>query len=120
MKTASSIREKNVSLPISYSCFGCSTVAQMANYIALQLDKLKVAEMSCIAGIGGAVPHLLKVARSGRPIIALDDCPLACTKTCLARNGIEPDNYHQLNQYGVKKAITLILILPKHILFCHA
>ena len=76
----------------------------MANYIALQLDKLKVAERSCIAGVGGDVPHLLKVARSGRPIIALDGCPLACTKACLARHNIEPDNYHQLNQYGVKKS----------------
>lgn len=95
--------KKNVSLPIVYSCSGCSSVAQMSNYIALQLDKLGVAEMSCIAGVGGDVPHLLKTARSGRPIIALDGCPLACTKACLARHGIEPDSYHQLNEYSVKK-----------------
>ncbi|MES2012911.1 MAG: putative zinc-binding protein [Pseudomonadota bacterium] len=90
-------------LPIVYSCSGCSNVAQMANYIAVQLDKLGVAEMSCIAGVGGDVPHILKTAHSGRPIIVLDGCPLACSKACLARHGIEPDSYHQLNQYGVKK-----------------
>ncbi|MEO8418912.1 MAG: putative zinc-binding protein [Methylophilaceae bacterium] len=90
-------------LPIVYSCSGCSSVAQMANYIALQLDKQGVAEMSCIAGVGGDVPHLLKIAHSGRPIVALDGCPLACTKGCLARHGIEPDSYHLLNQYGAKK-----------------
>lgn len=95
--------KKNVNLPIVYSCSGCSSVAQMSNYIALQLDKLGVAEMSCIAGVGGDVPHLLKTAHSGRPIIALDGCPLACTKACLARHGIEPDSYHQLNEYSVKK-----------------
>ncbi|MDZ4141969.1 MAG: putative zinc-binding protein [Methylotenera sp.] len=94
---------KNVNLPIVYSCSGCSSVAQMSNYIALQFDKLGVAEMSCIVGVGGDVPHLLKTARSGRPIIALDGCPLACTKACLARHGIEPDSYHQLNEYSVKK-----------------
>ena len=44
---------KNVNLPIVYSCSGCSSVAQMANYIALELDKLGLAEMSCIAGVGG-------------------------------------------------------------------
>ena len=95
--------KKNVNLPIVYSCSGCSSVAQMANYIALELDKRGLAEMSCIAGVGGNVPHLVKIAHSGRPIIALDGCPLACTKACLAQHDIEPDSYHLLNQYGVKK-----------------
>lgn len=103
MKEATRMSKRNVNLPLVYSCSGCSSVAQMANYIALQLDKLGVAEMSCIAGVGGNVPHLVKIARSGRPIIALDGCPLACTKACLARHGLEPDSYHQLNQYSVKK-----------------
>lgn len=95
--------KRNVNFPLVYSCSGCSSVAQMANYIALQLDKLGVAEMSCIAGVGGNVPHLVKIARSGRPIIALDGCPLACTKACLAYHGIVPNSYHQLNEYSVKK-----------------
>jgi uncharacterized metal-binding protein len=104
MKGSARMSKRNVNLPIVYSCSGCSSVAQMANYIALQLDKLGVAEMSCIVGVGGNVPHLVKIARSGRPVIALDGCPLACTKACLARHGLEPDSYHQLNQYGVKKS----------------
>lgn len=95
---------KNPSLPLVYSCSGCSSVAQMANYVALQLDKHGVAEMSCIAGVGGDVPHLLKIAKSGRPIVALDGCPLACVKHCLARHGLKADQYHQLNHYGVKKS----------------
>lgn len=94
-------RDRN--FPLVYSCSGCSSVAQMANHVALQLDRRGVAEMSCIAGVGGDVPHLLKIARSGRPIIALDGCPLACTRSTLARHGITPDHYHQFNDYGVKK-----------------
>jgi uncharacterized metal-binding protein len=90
-------------LPLVYSCSGCSSAAQMANYVALQLDRQGVAEMSCIAGVGGDVPHLLKIARSGRPVIALDGCALACTKSCLARHDIVPDSYHLLSEYGVKK-----------------
>lgn len=39
------------SKPIVYSCSGCSTAAQTANYIAIQLDRKDVAEMSCIAGV---------------------------------------------------------------------
>ncbi|MBT9505131.1 putative zinc-binding protein [Rhodoferax sp.] len=90
-------------LPLVYSCSGCSSAAQLANHVALQLDRRGVAEMSCIAGVGGDVPYLLKIAHAGRPIIALDGCPLVCVKSCLSRHGIEADRHYQLNQYGVKK-----------------
>ena len=46
----------------------------MANHLAVRLDRSGVAEMSCIAGVGGNVPHLVRIARSGRPILALDGC----------------------------------------------
>lgn len=75
----------------------------MANHVAIQLDRRGLAEMSCIAGVGGDVPHLLKIAQSGRHIIALDGCVLACAKNCLARHEIDADSHHLLNEYGVKK-----------------
>ena len=53
------------SLPLVYSCSGCSSAAQMANYVAVQLDRRGAAEMSCIAGVGGDVPSLLKVRTRG-------------------------------------------------------
>ena len=90
-------------LPLVYSCSGCSSAAQMANYVAVQLDRRGAAEMSCIAGVGGDVPALLKLAQSGRPIIAIDGCPLACVKHSLGRHEIEPDEYVQLAEHGVKK-----------------
>ncbi|HYW58167.1 MAG TPA: putative zinc-binding protein [Polaromonas sp.] len=89
--------------PLVYSCSGCSSAAQLANHVALQLDRRGIAEMSCIAGVGGDVPHLMKIARSGRPIVALDGCPLACVKNVLARHAITADRHYPLQQYGVKK-----------------
>jgi uncharacterized metal-binding protein len=90
-------------LPLVYSCSGCSSAAQLANHVALQLDRRGDAEMSCIAGVGGDVPHLMKTVRSGRPIIALDGCPLACVKSVLARHAITADRHYALQKYGVKK-----------------
>lgn len=90
-------------LPLVYSCSGCSSAAQTANQVALQLDRRGVAEMSCIAGVGGDVPHLLKIAKSGRPIIGIDGCVLACVKSSLARHNLAPRWYLQLHEYGVKK-----------------
>jgi uncharacterized metal-binding protein len=90
-------------LPLVYACSGCSSAAQLANHVAVQLDRRGVAEMSCIAGVGGDVPYLLKIAQSGRAIVALDGCPLVCVKSCLSRHGLEADQHYQLQQYGVKK-----------------
>ena len=90
-------------LPLVYSCSGCSSAAQMANHVALQLDRRGAAEMSCIAGVGGDVPSLLKIAGSGRPIVVIDGCPLVCAQKCLERHGIVPDQHVQLADCGVKK-----------------
>ena len=90
-------------LPLVYSCSGCSSAAQMANHLAVALDRRGHAEMSCIAGVGGDVPKLVRIARSGRRIIAIDGCALACVRNCLARHGVEPSDYHLLSDHGVRK-----------------
>lgn len=94
-------------LPLVYSCSGCSSSAQMANHFALVLDHRGVAEMSCIAGVGGDVPALVKTAKraveSARPIIAIDGCALTCVKHTLARHGIEPTVAHELQNHAVRK-----------------
>lgn len=90
-------------LPLVYSCSGCSNAAQLANAIALRLDRRGAAEWSCIAGVGGDVKPLVKLACSGRPIIAIDGCALACVKHCLARHGLVAVRHYNLQQYGVRK-----------------
>lgn len=90
-------------LPLVYSCSGASSAAQMANHIAVKLDRLKVAEMSCIAGVGGDVKPLVRTAKSGRPIIALDGCPLHCAAQILKRHGLKADKHYDLSKMGVKK-----------------
>ncbi|MEJ6007207.1 putative zinc-binding protein [Paucibacter sp. AS339] len=94
-------------LPLVYSCSGCSDAAQLANHLAVRLDRAGVAEMSCIAGVGGGVPNLVRKAReaaaTGRPIIALDGCVLACCRACLGQQQIEPSRHVRLHEMGVRK-----------------
>jgi uncharacterized metal-binding protein len=90
-------------LPLVYSCSGCSSAAQMANHLALQLDRAGVAEMSCIAGVGGGVTGLVRTAQSGRRILALDGCVLKCVAACLANAGVVADTHVVLSEHGVKK-----------------
>lgn len=89
--------------PLVYSCSGCSSAAQMANYLAIQLDRNGSAEMSCIAGIGGNIKKIVRTAVSGRKIIVIDGCPLACSRSCLYNHNIKPDIHFELTNMGVSK-----------------
>jgi uncharacterized metal-binding protein len=91
------------SATLVYSCSGSSNVAQLANYIAVRLDRLGIAEMSCIAGVGGDVRALVKKATAGRPVLAIDGCPLTCCEQVLAAKGVEPVRLIRLHDLGLKK-----------------
>lgn len=94
---------RRTDLPLIYSCSGCSSAAQLANHLAVRLDRSGHAEMSCIAGVGGDVPSLVRVATSGRPIVAVDGCKLRCVQSSLARHGVRATIHYDLTSYGVKK-----------------
>ncbi len=96
-------QDNSQELPLVYSCSGCSNIAQLANQIAIELDRDKVAEMSCIAGVGGGVKPLVNKAKSARKIISLDGCPLHCVENCLAKHSIESTHHYTLTNYGIKK-----------------
>lgn len=59
--------------------------------------------MSCIAGVGGDVRSLVNKAKSNRPIVALDGCPLKCVENCLKRHGVTPNKHIVLSDFEVSK-----------------
>ena len=89
--------------PLIYACSGCSDVAQLANNAAVRLDHAGAFEMSCISGVGGQVPALVKTARSGRAITVIDGCPLHCARACLANIGVVPERHVRLYEVGFRK-----------------
>jgi uncharacterized metal-binding protein len=66
--------DQNPPKTLVYSCSGCSSAAQLANYLAVRLDREGHAQMSCIAGVGGNVRSLVRkldeAVQSERPILA--------------------------------------------------
>jgi uncharacterized metal-binding protein len=90
-------------LPLVYSCSGCSNVAQLANTLAVRLDRAGLAEMSCIAGVGGRVTALVNKACSGQAILAFDGCKLECVRGCLEQHGIKANVHITLSDLGLKK-----------------
>lgn len=93
---------KNIEVTV-YSCSGCSNVAQLANSVAVKLHRSGLARMSCIAGVGGDVPSLVKAAQTAEKILVLDGCPLNCAAECLKRHNITPDVHFVLTKLGLTK-----------------
>lgn len=94
---------QNPKLPLVYSCSGCSNVAQLANTVAVRLDRAGLAEMSCIAGVGGRVASLVNKANSDRPILAIDGCRLQCVRGCLDQHNVHASEHLILSKLGLKK-----------------
>ncbi len=86
-----------------YSCSGCSNVAQLANRIAVHLDRQKLAKMSCIAGVGASVPSLVNVAKNASKIVVIDGCPIECAKKCLNNQNIYNFEHLVLTDLNLKK-----------------
>jgi len=43
--------------PLVYSCSGGSSAAQLANALAIKLDRAGIGDMACIAGVGAPALH---------------------------------------------------------------
>lgn len=67
------------------------------------MDRTQVAEMSCIAGVGGGVKSLLRTAKSGRDIIAIDAWKLSCCKYSLVQHDVEATHHFVLSDFDVPK-----------------
>lgn len=89
--------------PVVYSCSGCSNVARISHDIAMNLDGDNIAEMSCVSGVIGDVAPVKAIATSGRKIIAIDGCSLACTKKCLDESKVNIDHYFVITDLGIEK-----------------
>jgi uncharacterized metal-binding protein len=89
--------------PIVYACSGCSDAGELADRIARRLTREGTAEMSCLAGIGGRVKSLMTRAESAERILAIDGCPLNCTRHTLELAGFKNFDHLELHKLGMKK-----------------
>ncbi len=88
---------------VVYACSGCSDAGELADRIARQLTREGAAEMSCLAGIGGRVKPLMNKATAAARILAIDGCPLNCTRHTLELAGFKNFDHLELHALGFKK-----------------
>jgi len=88
---------------IVYACSGCSDAGELTDRIARRLTCEGAAEMSCLAGIGGRVKPLVNKAASAERILAIDGCPLSCTRHTLELAGFKNFEHLELHKLGMRK-----------------
>jgi uncharacterized metal-binding protein len=89
-------------IPILFACSGCSNAGQLANDVALELNRRGIAEMSCLAGVGAAKPSFLRKL-SDREVWIIDGCPVQCSLGVFEQVRERVDVYIRLHDLGVKK-----------------
>jgi uncharacterized metal-binding protein len=88
---------------VVYACSGCSDAGELADRIARQLSHGGVAQMSCLAGIGGRVKSLVLKAEKAERILVIDGCPLNCAAHTLKLAGFQRFEHLERHKIGIRK-----------------
>ena len=86
-----------------FSCSGAADVGLIADQAARKLTREGAGKMFCLAGVGGRVPEIMKVAKAASKILAVDGCQMGCVAKCLEEAGFTEFGHIQLADLGLKK-----------------
>ena len=84
-----------------YACSGASNLGQLANQIALRLDRLGLADLACATEVGAEDGS---EQGSNGPVLAISGCTSACCAAMLETHGIDVSRSVILAERGIAKA----------------
>ncbi len=88
---------------VVYACSGCSDAGELADRVARELTRAGMAEMSCLAGIGGRVKSTMAKGEKAERILVIDGCPLNCARKTLELAGLKKFDHLGLHELGLRK-----------------
>ncbi len=86
-----------------FACSGAADVGAISDRAARKLTADGEGKMYCLAGIGGHVPGILKTTEEAEKILAIDGCPLDCTKLSLEEAGFTEFEHMKVTDLGLEK-----------------
>jgi len=86
-----------------FACSGAADVGAISDRAARALTADGAGKMYCLAGIGGRVPGILKTTQEAEKILALDGCPLNCTKLSLEEAGFTEFKHMKVTDLRLEK-----------------
>jgi uncharacterized metal-binding protein len=102
------MRDKNENVccaapTLIFACSGAADVGTISDRAARKLTADGAGKMYCLAGIGGRVPGIIKTTHEAEKILAIDGCPLDCTKLSLEEAGITEFEHMKVTDLGLEK-----------------
>ena len=94
------------SAKLVFACSGAADVGAIADLAARQLTRAGKGKMFCTVGLGGRVEPILETTRAASAILAIDGCPLDCTKRSLAEAGFDQCLHLRVTDLGMTKGET--------------
>jgi uncharacterized metal-binding protein len=89
-----------------FTCSGVADVGEIADRASRKLSKLGIGKMFCAVGIGGKVQSIINTTKEADELLAIDGCPLSCSKKSLELAGFENIKQIIVTDYGMKKGST--------------
>jgi len=86
-----------------FACSGAADVGAITDQAARKLTAEGAGKMYCLAGIGGRVAGILKTTEEAKKILAIDGCPLDCTKLTLEEAGFTEFEHIKVTNLGLEK-----------------
>jgi uncharacterized metal-binding protein len=86
-----------------FACSKAADVGAIADRAARKLTADGAGKMYCLAGIGGRVAGILKTTEEAEKILAIDGCPLDCTKLSLEEAGFTEFEHMRVTDLGLEK-----------------
>ncbi|MFC1693432.1 putative zinc-binding protein [Candidatus Latescibacterota bacterium] len=99
---------KTPSARLVFACSGAADVGAITDQAARQLAKSGDGKMLCSVGLGGKAEPILEITRAAATILAIDGCPLDCTKRSLAEAGFEECLHLRVTDLGMTRGETEI------------
>lgn len=90
-----------------FPCSGGSDVGELSDRAARKMAKCGQAKMFCLSGIGAHVPGMIESAKAANKIIAIDGCPVSCSKKTLEHAGFKVITFN-LKDMGFEKGKTKV------------
>ncbi len=89
-----------------FSCSGAADVGHLSDLASRKLSADGVGKMFCLAGVGGRVSGIMATTEAASAILAIDGCPLNCTRKTLEEAGFKGFAHLCLADMGMEKGKT--------------
>jgi len=86
-----------------FACSGASDVGHLTDLAAREMTKRGVAQMFCLAGIGGRVSGIMASTEAAAGILVLDGCPLECGRRTMEQAGFRNFVHVRVTNLGFER-----------------